>query len=370
MSQAVQAPDCSIAQGAFLLPAIDSGVPARIDSSSNRARILARLALIAEQHGLSLPAGDLASVDQVVAMQWSQHTQAVYPEGLGKLLPAQPAITIDDTKLSVPIEAVGRLSCFMARPVIQELEEARKGLGWFVYNTITSAYRAGLMLYDPQIISYHMNSMFYEIDEFTDEAYAEHLLREEGREGTEVTPELIEMMRDEYSYWPSDIQKDFEGAIHITGFVSGGSLAQSSPKPLSLTGAKRWLKANADHRLSKCVNDAIAFRKSIDAKGGEAFHWKYDGDPYRPDSERIGAVAFLSWEDPSLLFEMTSEFEELAFQSGEVIEEVGRYELSIEEDPTDEQLNDLVEALNAFLKRWHLFEELMSHLPVWEGEEI
>jgi len=182
MSDAVQAPERPIAQGAFLLPAIDSGVPVRIDSGSKRSRILARLALIAEEHGLCLPAGEPASVDQVVALQWTKHTKANYPDGLGRLLPAHPVIVIDDTRLSIPIKAAGDLNCFMARPVIEGLEEARKGLGWFVYNTITDAYRAGLMLYDPQIISYHMNSVFYELDEFTDEAYAEHLLREEGRE--------------------------------------------------------------------------------------------------------------------------------------------------------------------------------------------
>jgi PRTRC genetic system protein F len=368
MPKTVQAPQQPTAQGVFLLPVFDSGVPVRLDNTSKRERILARLALLAEQQGMPLPAGELVNVEQIVAAQFSDYARVAHPGGLNNLLRAQPNIVIRDERLAVIIEAVGQIECFVAKPVVQALEEARKGLGQFVYSTIKDAYLSGLRLYDTEIICYHLDSRYYELDAFTDEEYAKQLLREEGGDDQEVTPQLMERLRDEYSYWPSDILKDYEGAEYVLNF---GVLRQSPynrPEPLSTESVQAWVDANAHHQLASCVEDAIAARRAIEAECGKAFCWTFDPNLDECD-EAIGAVGFLSWDDPSLLLEMANEHEQMAYQGGLVVEEVGRYDLSIEDDPTDEQLIDLIRALKAFLKQWHLFEKLMSHFPIWEEDE-
>jgi len=359
MSHATPAPVHAV-QGAICLPTIDSAIVLEFGSQAAKNRTLARFALMSEQNGLILPMGDFTSIEQMVARQWSDHLTRTFPDGLGHGLRAVPMICIDDAHLSVIFTAVSNINCYRAKPVVEALEQAHKGLGWFVYDT--AVMDRGLHVYDPSVIGHVIEGRFWEIEEITDEAYAAHLLNEEGRSGTEVTPEVIEELRKQYSYWPSDLLGGFEGAAHLLGLSN-----IKPPKPLDACQVEVWLGQNEEHPFAQCVRDALTHHVLMTAPDCPNFAYVFQDD--EDDTDVIGAMAFVSWDDPGLLIEMAGEMEQLAYQGGYIAEAVGRMRIGCAPEPTDEDLSHLVRATLAYLKRWQQLEKLMSHFPIYENED-
>lgn len=83
------APAAVAVPGLFVLPTISPEIPYVLEQASERSRVLARFALAGEASGVALPGGQMQSVQEVVAQQWTDFVSQRY-EGLGQTLLGHP----------------------------------------------------------------------------------------------------------------------------------------------------------------------------------------------------------------------------------------------------------------------------------------
>ncbi|MDP3350513.1 MAG: PRTRC system protein F [Hydrogenophaga sp.] len=348
------------------LPEISSEVPASLQRANTRSQILARLVLAAEAHGLKLPGGPFAQVNDVLTQQWAQYCDAVSPE-LGRLLLGEPEILVSDDLLDVVINARPDINTFFMKAVVESLEKVAAGLGWFVVSVLQSARGSGFAFYDLTVVSYHLESRFWDLDEFTDECYASHLLMEEGDreygDDSKPTEDDMARLREQYQFWPSQILEAAGGHdVLLGGVVAAKDSKKPRVAPMKPSAVHKWIKANSDHAQLECVKAALALQKHLSKK--EATALIFDSGP--DDTQAVGGMCFLAWEDPQMVWESANHAEEYAYNGGDVMEAVARKTLQLDKELTDGDLSQLVVELKAYINGWHLFERLMSHFPQQE----
>lgn len=372
METAEVSPAADADLGLFVLPAISPEVPYVMEQASERSRTLARFALAGEACGLALPGGPSQSLEDVVAQQWTIYMHSI-SERLGATMLGSPSVLVTDERLSILIGARSDINTYRLKPVVESLEQSMKGLGWFITSVLNLAGRNGLYMYDMAMVAYHLDGRMTELDEFTDQHYARHLLADEGErdydDESEVSDQKIEELRLNYQHWPSDILQMVDGHVHLLGAISYGAASRTEKvdPPASETQVKRWLKANADHPQAQCVKAAMALHAALQAKDAPDFSFY----PAEDDVESIGAMCFIAWDDPYLLWESAGHAEEMAYNGGDVVEAFARKNVSLVGGITDQQLADLVTETKNYLKTWHLLEQLMSNLPaLGDDDEI
>ncbi|MCV0439049.1 MAG: PRTRC system protein F [Hydrogenophaga sp.] len=361
------APAAVAVPGLFVLPTISPEIPYVLEQASERSRVLARFALAGEASGVALPGGQMQSVQEVVAQQWTDFVSQRY-EGLGQTLLGHPRVEVSDELLTIYIGADQHLPTFQLKPVVEPLEVAMAGLGWFVNEVLEQARCSGLFMYDMAMVAYHLDYRLSELDEFTDECFARLLLAEEGareyEDDSPVSEDKIAALREQYVHWPSDILNSVGGHAHLLGTVSYKPKAkkQRNGRPASTRAVKRWLKTNGKHPQAPCVSAALDVHAALTKKGAPEFG--FFQDEYSADMESIGAMCFLAWDDPHLLWETAAHAEENSYNAGDVVEAYARKTLPLKDGVTDQQLAGLVVQLKDYLNAWHLLERLMSHLSV------
>lgn len=362
----------SASYGLFALPAISQEIPARIEEASERSRLLARFALASEAQGLALPGGNFTRLEDVVAQQWSDHLHSI-SDRIGETLLGSPNVIVSDEHLTVLIGARSGIETFVLKPMVEALEDVLTGLGWFVVDVLSSARCSGLFFYDMTMVAYHLDHRLCDLDEFTDQAYARAILQEEGQrewdDETEIPPEKLEEMRESYLHWPSQILDAVGGHFNLLGLGGMGinkRAARKPIKPLSVAQVNKWLKVqDAGSTLTQCVQAALALQKALAAKDAPDFTF-YTGED---DVESVGAMCFLAWDDPSLLWDAASHSEEYAYNGGDVIEAFARKTYSLTNGISDQQLAQLVKETKEFLNQWHLLEKLVSHFPIARDDD-
>ena len=355
----------SASPGLFALPAISQEIPVVIEEASERSRVMARFALASEAQGLQLPGGNFIRLEEVVAQQWTLHLNSI-ADRFGETLLGSPSLVVTDEDVTVLIGARAGIDTFRLKPVIEALEQSLPGLGWFVVDVLSTARCSGLFFYDMTMVAYHLDYRLSDLDEFTDEAYARVILSEEGTrdydDESEVPPEQIEEMREAYQFWPSYILDAVGGHIHLLG-LGGIAISKKTPsKPRArITSArvKKWLKENAEDAGASCIRAALELSKALAAKDSPDFSFYVRGD----DVESVGAMCFIAWDDPDMVWEAVGHAEEMSYNSGDVVEAYARKTYPLSGGITDQQLAELVNDTKGFLNRWHLLEKLVSHFP-------
>ena len=355
----------SASHGLFALPAISQEIPVVIEEASERSRVIARFALASEAQGLQLPGGNFTRLEEVVAQQWNLHLESI-ADHFGETLLGCPSLVVTDEDMTVLINARAGIDTFRLKPVIEALEQSLPGLGWFVADVLGSARCTGLFFYDMTMVAYHLDYRLSDLDEFSDQAYARVILAEEGdreyEDETEVPPEQIEEMRQSYQFWPSQILEAVGGHVHLLGLggIAISKKTASIPrKRLSKARVRKWLKENAEDTGASCIRAALDLSKALEAKDSPDFSFYVRGD----DVESIGAMCFVAWDDPEMVWEAAGHAEEMAYNSGDVVEAYARKTYPLIGGITDQQLAELVKDTLGFLNRWHLFEKLVSHFP-------
>ena len=349
-----------MSQGCFCLPAIDAGIPVDLDQGLKRREILSRFATASVAAGVRLPAGQFKTIEQVVQAQWQQFTNAGFPAGSFRKLAGAPVVEITDEILEVTITSKSTLCAFQLKPVVEALERSESGLGWFVESVVSSASCYGHELYCMGHVTYMLESQFWNLDEYTDDAFARAMLMEEGNDPPKgsIPAETLERLRGDYSYWPSDILAEVEGHAHL---LSWGQRPKGMSKPEQ---AKRWLSQHPRHRHAKTVDLAVQMHEKF-RRADREFIWNGHDD----DTETIGALAFITWSDPQLLFEAVSHHEECQYQGGQAIEAFARCQVKLDSETIDADLRRMAKATANYMTRWALLEKLLSQFPTWEGED-
>lgn len=346
--------------GCFLLPAIDQGIPAAIGRDANRLRVLARFAEAARLEGIALPPGDFSTIEQVVAAQWVQFLGRLAP--ITSVLRGEPALYVTDTSLSLVIGATASLQAFRLKPVVEQLEAALPGLGWFVHGALQQANYHGHEQYEMGRSTYMLDCMHGELDQFTDDAYARSLLEQQGEDppSGKLPEAVMQELRSSYSFWPSDFLAEVDGHEHLLGIYKA-----KQPVKLNSTAAKRWVKQNAAHPLAESVRLAIQLYRACEADSERSFVWMSGDDDEHP----IGALCFVAWDEPGLLFEAISHWEQYQYEGGAAVEAFARHTLDLTPGINDHQLREFVRAAVDYFNRWELLAKLLSHFPVWEDDD-
>lgn len=370
-SNVALAPRPPAASGCFFIPALDPEIPAVCGKGSLRDQTIARFALACEREGIPLPAGDgFQSADQVLSQQWTQFLDARHGASV-RGLAGTPRIFVNDEALSFVICAEQQLPVYQLKIVIEKLERAATGLGWFVHSAIRSAAAHGHMLYEVDMMDYLLAGYGCDLEEFTDEAYARLLLDEYGDDelpkGAAVPQETIDKLKEENQYWPSDLLAEAGGHVHLLAI---GHCVSPKRKTGGMTAGYRmaeraaatWLKEHPRSAHAELVSLALQMAKASRRDAGREFIWHGTSDD---GSQPLGACAFLVWESPHLLFEAVEHFERDQYDSGEAEEAYARHVVSLD-SVTEARLRNLAKQAIAYFDRWALLARLLSFFPIWE----
>jgi PRTRC genetic system protein F len=351
--------------GYFALPQLDPVIPTRLGSDAGRAVTLSRFARAADAEGVSLPQGTFRTIEEVVKAQWAQHAASVFGTGTFNALPGGPEIRVSDEHLQVIVNANSNLNCYQLKPVVEPLEASLPGLGWFVAGVVEKASYYGHQLYDMSCVSYIIDAFSAGLDDFTDDAYARHLLYENGEDVPEgpISVERVEELKAQYAFWPSQLLEDVDGHAHLYKQDAPGA-KRKPPKP-ARAAIERWLSRNRRHPRVKAVASALEL-DAVFAKGKRDFIWYRDHDD---DSETIGALCFITWDDPSTLFEAVQHIEQNAYNGGEAVEAFARCRVPITDQTTNKDLRALARSTVQYINRWALLEKLLSNFPIWENDD-
>lgn len=349
--------------GCFLIPAFDAEVPLKLTKDRQRAVALARFSQAAAAAGVPLPEGSFLSVDEVVHAQWNQYVDRKFGQGTFTL-PAEPVVAVVNDALEVVICASSNLDVFQLKPVVEKLESAALGLGWFVQSVLQEVNYHGHTTYDTCMSAYMLDSHHGDLDEFTDECYARWVIDyQEGGVAPKgpIPPVEMARLKDEYGFWPSDILAEIDGHLHLLGY--SGRAAKQTLNVMTARKARAWLKANSTHELARVVELALELDRAIKLDSKREFVWNSSED----ESECVGALCFVAWDDPRTLLEAVEHYEQMLLSGGQSVEAFARYRISLDEDPTEASLRAMAKATVAYLNRWVLLSKLLSHFPIWDG---
>jgi PRTRC genetic system protein F len=350
------------AAGCFFLPAIDAAIPVQLDQGQKRSTVLSRFASAAEAVGVHLPPGEFQTIEQVVQTQWTHHVRQQFPSDSFQVLVGAPTISVVDDHLEILIGSESTLTAFRVKTVIEALESALPGLGWFVHEQIDSATSYGHEIYSMGFVGYMLDGLCWEMDDFTDDSYARAMLMEEGSEPPKgpIDAETMERLRGDYSHWPSSILEEVDGHGHLLGW----SMAGRRPRRASPKAAQQWLAKNRRHRHAEVVRLALELQIAFKC-ADRNFVWNISDD----ETETIGALCFVAWDSPVLLFEAVSHHEQNQYNGGDAVEAFARRRLPINDKTTDLELRQLAKSTAEYINRWALLEKLLSKFPSWDGDD-
>lgn len=365
----VLAPRPPAASGCFFIPALDPQIPAECGKGTLRSQVLARFSLACEREGVPLPGGnEFHNAEQVLSEQWTRYLDERHGSAL-RGLAGTPRIYVNDEALSFVICAEYRLAVYQLKTVIEKMERAATGLGWFVHSVIGNATAHGHMLYGLDVMDYLLAGYGCDLDEFTDESYARTLLRDFGDDepptGEAVPQETIDKLKAENAYWPSDLLEAAGGHAHLLGHVASPSSRKRGRKAGSCMpqrAAAMWLKEHPRSAVAKAVGLAIELAEALKRDAEREFIWHRTSDD---GSQPLGACAFLAWDSPHLLLEAVEHFERDQYESGDAEEAYARHVVPIDA-ATEARLRHMAKQTIAYFDRWALLAKLLSFFPIWE----
>lgn len=352
----------SVSPGSFLIPAIDPEIPVSISQSRRRQQVLARLAKATAAKGFPLPQGTYTSIEDVIREQWTQLLKGCLQSDVFANAPAAPTVVVTDDHLQVVIGSVSQLSLYRLKPVVEKLEAAAPGLGWFVHKVLESASYHGHELYDMRMVAYLLDMHHSDMDEFTDEAYARAVLAYEGEiypKGP-IPPEVIEGLREQYSFWPSALLEAVDGHAHLLHWG-----AKNKSEIMSASAARKWLSSHKRSSHAPVVSTALQLYRAFKKDKDRAFVWNGGED----ETETVGALGFVAWNDPGTLLEAVQHHEEMVLNAGQCEEAFARCRLPLDENLTDAHLRKFVSVSVDYFNRWGLLAKLLSHFPTWESDD-
>ena len=349
-------------QGCFYIPAIDASVPARFSQELQRSQTLARFAAAAAAIGVPLPSGSFLNIEQVVHDQWIQFIEKRFPAEAFRGLRADPVIQVTDDCLTVVITSSSMLKVYQLKPVVESLESLAPGLGWFVQSIIQRAGYHAHEMYDMSMATYMLDAYHWNMDEYTDEAYARMLLMDMGQDPPDgpVPKETIDRLRDEYSYWPSDILTEVGGHEHLMGSCA----ANGRPPTMTARKVKQWARDNGANALLSVVETALELESAYKRDKDRAFIW----DGSEDETETLGALCFVAWDSPQLLLEAVEHHEQNQYNGGQAVEAFARCTLDAK-NGTEADLRRLASSTVDYFNRWALLGKLLSYFPIWEDDD-
>lgn len=322
---------------------------------------LAKFALSSHAAGVALTMAKFTDPKTSLVKQWERYFRQEC--GNGDLLGLDITCVVDDEKVQVVVEAASYLKTFRLKPVIEHLNGAMAGLGWFVYDAVSKIASHRYPMYHIRDLGSFCEMLWHNGHTKDADLAAELKLMDGLSSNTNM-----KKMRELYQFpWPSDIDADVDGHK----WMLDGS--QRSPKTASHKEAQAFVKANAAAPdLVAVVKSSLALLEHVqDAENSlanapqeELFEGdgdgdgEYCGDDYQPN--RIGGSCVVVWDKATLMYEAMNHYEELELNGGEATTThfVFRADAS-----SDAHLETTVKRLQSLVRHHALAGRLLQHFP-------
>jgi PRTRC genetic system protein F len=251
--------------GAWCLPGIHPDIPVVIDTGDLAAdAIIARLALEAHAAGVCIPEGEFTTPEDTLKKQWTNYVNSAVGEHSSLYMHMQVHAATDN--ITVGFEPPGNIEIFRMKPLVEELNAACRGLGWWVVDVAFSACQDRYQIYTPVVVADYLE-MNVPGNSFADSDVVANF---NEWEGTDLTQAQIQESNE--FFWPSDLIKsvgDHAWMLKRTLYdPKTGRFNPIGKKPYvaSLSKARAFAKNSTDPRLKQAVADFILLHEELARK--------------------------------------------------------------------------------------------------------
>lgn len=321
---------------------------------------MAAFALTADAMGVPLPKGKFTDPKNSIEKQWRNYVAAT----CGATDPLNLSIycEVKHDRLIVTVSATNRIPIIRLKPMIEKLNEAQPGLGWFVYDVIAAITKYPILRVR-DIGDMAQMIWYYGAD--TDAAVAEEI---KANDDSLDEMSLDELKESQQFAWPSDLVESVSGHAWMLGFHSDGQRRDKRTRPASADGARRFLKRRgAAPELMAIVSDALALSSELgrtDTAMCNAGLATDDLDEYDESATSIGGACLLVWDDPSLACEVLEHYETSELEGGQATD--AHYTFSA--NPADQvAITGLIQSMKDFVQRHTVVTRMLQHFPIWKG---
>jgi len=360
--------------GAWCLPDLHPDIPLQINfGASDTDHVVAQFSLEANALGVPLPNGEFTSADHTLQSQWAQYIKAAC--GSDSPLNMSMHVQVTSKEIEVGIAPSGTLEVLRMRPLIEALNVALDGLGWWVYGVTCGASSNSYPIYGPTDYADFLERDMW-IPEFTDKAVVDSY---NDIESTELT--RAEIQAASKPIWPSELITDFGGQTWMLGresTVLTGSrkrkLRNARPKAATVRDAKRFLSDSSDPALKAAVasflelhcelerpDSRMCFAEQGDRPMSDAWSDDDEDDGYLSEPETLGASCALVWEQSGNALSLIEANEVRLMESGEHVDDHIRFtSRSLEQS----DLRELITSMKDFVRRHVAISKAFSHFEV------
>lgn len=328
-------------------------------------QILANLALEAHAHGVALPGGKFTTIQKTLQAQWNTSIAAACGSHLP--LSIHMGFSVSQTALKVQISPTGNLAVLRMKPVVDALNKARKGLGWWVFEAASAATQDRYPIYRVQDAADFLEYNHYAGAHFNDESFIEEYNQSSGGE-EDLTREQMEQELN--FFWPSDLIKAVDGHTWMLARMEHDPATHKrsplgkKPYIATLNEVQKFLKGRAPKELKTIVADFLALLHELarpDSLMKDTAAPHHEDDDYEYGAECIGASCALVWNDEDMVLDL--------IQHHEVeMQEHGEYEeihIEFKADPSNQvSVSRLVQSIKDFVTRHAAIGKALSHFEV------
>lgn len=327
-------------------------------------QILANLALEAHAHGVALPGGKFTTTKNTLQAQWKTYIAAA----CGPQLPVSMdlAFSVSPAAIKVQLSPGMNIAVLRMKPIVEGLNKALKGLGWWVFEAASAATQDRYPIYRVQDAADFLEYSCFAGADFSDESFIEEYNQSCGEDLTR------EQMDEEGNFfWPSDLIKAVDGHTWLLGRVERDphthNLTTLGKKPYIATidEVHKFLKGRAPKELKIIVADFLALLHDLtrpDSLMKDAAAPIHDDDAdYEYSSECIGASCALVWDNEDMPLNLLRHHEVEMQEHGEY-EEI---HIEFKADPANQvSVSRLVQSIKDFVTRHAAIGKAFSHFEV------
>lgn len=271
------------------------------------------------------------------------------------------SIAVDDQRVQVTVEPQSNLETFRLKPVIEALNTAKPGLGWYVYQATAAIGANGFPIYHVSYMG-DIAAMAWHGGSQTDKDLIAEIRAMEGLEDPSD-----EEVREHHPYpFPSDV--DAEVGQHRWMLRRPG--ATKEPRPASQSAAERFAKGRkSDPELKAVVQAAVDFMVYAEATRGvltdEGSVDEDDRDEvercyYHYEPSKIGGSCFVVWDEARMFHEAVYHYEEMELNAGEAT--LTHFTFKARFDDAEE-VRRIVTQLRTLVRYHTLASKLLNHFP-------
>lgn len=349
--------------GSWCIPGISAGVPSVLKIGETLApQHMAAFALKADAMGVPLPKGKFASPKHSIEKQWRNFIAATC--GSSDPLKLSIDCEVTEASLTVTVSVESYIATIRLKPVIEQLNLAQPGLGWFVYDAVAAITRYPIVRV--RDIG-DMAQMIWYNGTDTDKALADELRAMDFDPDEPDSGDLsIDELKNRHAFaWPSDLAETVDGHAWMLGYYSRGHRRTKLTRPTSARNVRRFLlRSEAPSELKSIVAHALALSTEMSRKDGALYDACRPSEGYEEDAHPIGGACLLVWDDPAAAFEVLEHYEQYELECGNATD----VHHTFSADPAnDVEIARLVQSIKEFVHRHAAVTRVLQHFPIWKG---